>query len=231
LATGPVNGASVGQAQVAIGGGSPAFVSSGQAVAIDTGAPNAASTSAVLSANPNISTAFGASPTFFAIEELGGAHASGGSGGSQTSKSTLILTVDLTQLSVRHDLRVGLYNPVSTGAGFTNLTLDLYADGTDVVHKAFTSVSAAKTYFTDDPLDLGSLATGPLSGNTLTVQAVLQVTTASAGSGFYAGLIIGDPPAGGGHGAASFDPVFQEAAAPDLLALQMGLAHQDYLML
>ena len=38
-----------------------------------------------------------------------------------------------------------------------------------------------------------SLASGPLSGNTLTLKATLSVTTDGAGSGFYGGLIIGDP--------------------------------------
>jgi hypothetical protein len=61
----------------------------------------------------------------------------------------------------------------------------------------FTSLSAAASYFTDGAIDLGSLASGPLSNNILSVEAMLTVTTTSANSGFYGNLIVGDPPASG----------------------------------
>ena len=80
------------------------------------------------------------------------------------------------------------------GAGVTGVTFDLYADGNDVIHRTFTSAAAAKSFFTNNAIDVGSLASGTLSGNTLTLRAVISVTTTSAGSGFYGDLIIGDPP-------------------------------------
>ena len=142
------------------------FASGAQAIALETGAPDAASVASVLSINPNIDAAFGASPSFFAIGELGGAHSSQG-GRSQTSTSEIDLTVDLTQLPVRQDLLVGLYDGVAVGSGFTKLTFDIYADGADVLHQAFSSVAAATAYFTDHAIDLGSLSSGPLSGDSL----------------------------------------------------------------
>ena len=169
-------------------------MTSGQAVALETGAPNAASSAAVLAANPNIKAAFGASPVFFAIGELGGGYSSGGTA-AQTVTSSFSETVDLTQLPKRHDLLIGLDNGTVAGSGFTSLTFDLFADGNDVIHKTFTSAAAARSYFSNHAIDVGSLASGALSGNALTLQATMSMTTASAGSGFYGGMIIGDPPA------------------------------------
>jgi hypothetical protein len=191
-ASGSVDGTSVAEAQAAIGGSSATFLTSGQAVALETGGPNAASSGAVLAANPNIKAAFGASPVFFAIGELGGGYSNGGTG-TQTITSSFGETVDLSKLAKRRDLLIGLDHGTVAGSGFTGLTFDLFADGVDVIHQAFTSAATAQSYFTDHAIDVGSLAKGALSGNTLTLQAVMSVTSASAGSGFYGGLVIGDP--------------------------------------
>ena len=166
-------------------------------MALETGAPGSADTAAVLAANANIATAFGASPTFFAIDELGGGYAKSGGTASETTTDTVSLTVDLTQLASPNDLEVGLFNGTALGSGFTSLTFTLTADGdtaSPLISQTFTSAAAAVTYFTDHALDLGSLATGPLAGSTLTLQASFTVTTASAGQGFYAQFMLGDPP-------------------------------------
>ncbi|MHB8528643.1 MAG: hypothetical protein ACYC8V_03915, partial [Caulobacteraceae bacterium] len=190
---GSVDGFSKAKARVVVGGPSLAFQSRSQSLAFETGAPDAASTNAVLAANPNIAAAFGASPTFFAIGELGGSYSVNGTS-SQTTTETLNLTVDLTRLASRQDLVAGFYNATAVGPGFVTLTFDLSADGNSVVHKTFTTVAAAQTFFTDHAKDLGALSTGALSGNILTLQASFSLTTATANSGFYAQLIIGDPP-------------------------------------
>ena len=49
--------------------------------------------------------------------------------------------------------------------------------------------------FTNHAIDLGSLTSGPLSGNTLTLTITMSVTMAASGQGFYGGYLIGDPPA------------------------------------
>jgi len=192
---GSVDGAATASSEALIGGGAFTFVTSGQSVAEASGAPNAAGTSAILKANKTIATAFGASPSFFEIGELGGAYSIRGAT-TQTTTSSTEVVVDLTQLTVRQDLVAGFYKGTVVGSGVTGLTFDLYADGVDVIHQAFTTATAAQTYFTNNAVDLGSLASGTLSGNTLTLKAVMSVTTTTtAGSGFYGGLIIGDPPA------------------------------------
>jgi hypothetical protein len=80
------------------------------------------------------------------------------------------------------------------GTGFASMTFDLFADNVDVIHETFTSAAAAVAFFTDDAIDVGSLASGSLSGSNLTLQAVMSITTTKAGQGFSGNLIIGDPP-------------------------------------
>jgi hypothetical protein len=199
-AKGTVAGTSTAKAIAGIGGPAPGFTTGPQAVALETGSPGAVSTSAVLSKNGNIATAFGASPVFFAIDELGGRHSSAAAG-AQTTTSEIDETVNLTKLASRQDLVVGLYNGVAVGSNVTGVTFDLFADGVDVIHKSFASGAAAQTYFTNNAVDVGSLASGPLSGNTLTLKAVLRVTSSAAGSGFYGEIIVGDPPQAAASGA------------------------------
>ena len=184
-----VEGSAKAYSQATIGGTPATYVTAYQGVAIETGAPNAASTSAVLSANPIIATAFGSSPVFFAIGELGGAHSTVGTD-SQVITSNISFTVDLTQLAVRQDLVVGFYHPTTLGAGVTSMTLDIYVNGTDTLNVNFVSAADATTFFTDNAFDLGSLA----SGDTVNVEARLSITTASPGGGFDGAFIFGDPP-------------------------------------
>jgi hypothetical protein len=182
------SGTSVALAQAAIGGTPAAYVSNDQVVALETGAPTAASTSAILAANPVIASAFGASPSFFTVGELGGGHSSVGTA-SQTATSEIDFSVDLTQLSPRQDLMVGLYHPTVVAGGFTNLAFDIFVNGSDVIHQVFNTTAAATAYFSNKAIDLGSLA----NGDSLSVRAVMSVTSSAAGGGFDAGLIFGDP--------------------------------------
>jgi hypothetical protein len=199
-----VIGTGAGVAKDAIAVAAPAFTTASEGVANVTGAPVAADTTAILSANSHISTAFGADPhpVYFAIEELGAGHSSGGGGTSQMTTSTADVTVDLTKLASRHDLIVGLYKGAAVGSGISSVAFDLYADGVDVIHKTGLTAAQAVTLFTNDAIDVGSLASGALSGNTLTLHAVLTVVSTGASSGFYGGLLIGDPPAADGVHAA-----------------------------
>ncbi len=201
-AGGSVDGSQNSKAKVVIGAPAQPFESQGQAVALETAAPDAASTTAVLAANANIKTAFGASPEFFAIDELGGAYAKSGGTAPQTTTETVNLTVDLTQLASRQNLVAGFYNATELGAGFTSLTFTLTGDGTSLVNKTFTTLASAQAFFSDTAMSLGSLSTGALGGNILTLVATFSITTDAAGSGFYAQMILGDPP-GAAPGASS----------------------------
>ena len=89
-AVGSVDGAGTAKAKVIIAGAANAFESQGSTVALQTADPDAASTAAALAANPNIAAAFGASPSFFSIGELGGAYNTN-STASETSTSVLEL--------------------------------------------------------------------------------------------------------------------------------------------
>src|SRR5262249_1250212 len=121
-----VAGTSTAQADALIGGALPPFDSSDQAVAFITGMPDSASVSAVLAGNANINAAFAATatPSYFAIGELGGRHST--SGGQQTATSEVSFSVDLTKAGKLDHLLLGLYNPVSTGAGFLSLGFDVF---------------------------------------------------------------------------------------------------------
>jgi hypothetical protein len=191
-----VGGTSTAQAQANIGGAAQAFVTSGQAVGFETGAPVSSSTAPVLAGNSNIASAFGSSPVFFAMGELGGGYSTGGTI-AQTTTVSLNETVDLTKLSTRGELVVGLFDGKVVGTGVESVTFTLVADGDTVINQTFSSAAQALAYFSNDGIgSLGSLASGgTLGANTLTLKATLTVTTLGAGSGFYGGLIIGDPPA------------------------------------
>jgi hypothetical protein len=188
-AEGSVDGTSTAQAAAKIGGNTTTLITGAQAVALETGAPSFSSTKAVLDANVEIKRGFGASPVFFALSELGGEYSTGGVSSSQTTYSEIDENIDLTKLVSLKDLAVGLYNGVSVGSGVTGVTLDVYANGTDLLSKNFGSGSAAQADFTDQIFDLGAL-----SGNYLSLKVVLTVTTTSPGSGFFGDIIIGDPP-------------------------------------
>jgi hypothetical protein len=200
--SGAVDGMSVDHAYAAIGGASKS-ITTGQGVAYVEGAPLAASISAVLTKNAKINTAFGAAPVFFGIAELGGGYSVGGVT-TQTVTSSFSETVDLTKLATPEDLVAGFYSGKTVGTGFSSMTFDLYADGIDVVHQTFTSAKAATTFFTNNAIDLGSLASGALSGSTLNLQATMSITSSTAGSGFFGSVIVGDPPAAGGASTQGF---------------------------
>ncbi len=68
-------------------------------MALATADPDAASVTAILNANATIKTAFGASPSIFAIEELGGSYPTSGGTGLQTTTETIGLRVNLGSLA------------------------------------------------------------------------------------------------------------------------------------
>jgi hypothetical protein len=199
LASAPVSGTSSAQAEALIGATAPVFAtSSEQALAVVDGAPVLASVTPILTANSNIAAAFAVNPSYFGLGELGGSYSTSGTG-SETATGTVNLSVDLTQLASRQDLELGLFDGTALGSGFTNLALTVTGDGTTVLSKSFTTVAAATSYFTNNAIDLGSLASGALSSNTLSLSISLSVTTNTAGQGFDAGFLIGDPPASSTH--------------------------------
>ena len=201
-ASGNTNGNDKGRAAALIGGvaslnnaPSQQYLTKNTAIALATGLPLAANTAAILDANPNIATAFSGSPVFFATGELGGGYARSGGSGAETITDTVDIDIDLTKLASPGNLILGLFNPTAHGIGFSSLDFTLaISGGATLVNESFTSVSAAETFFTDEAMDLGSLASAPFGGSSLDLVATFTLTTTDAFQGFYAQFILGDPP-------------------------------------
>ncbi len=170
----------------------------------------------MLSANANIASAFGASPTFLNDGELGGGYSTGGIK-SQTATATMNETVNLALLPSRQDLVVGFFDGTAlAGTGVTKITFDLYVNGVDEDAQSWTgagAAAAATTYFTDNAVDLGSLASGgALTGtsSTLTLKAVMTVTSTTANSGFYGGVGHRRPAGGEAENQDAFGPAVRQ---------------------
>jgi hypothetical protein len=196
-ASGQVSGTSTMEAHSTIGGSTPAFATGDQGIAVATGSPAQSSVTPVLTANSNIAAAFATSPTFFAMGELGGHYSQSGAG-TQTVTDTINLSIDLTQLASRHDLQIGFFSGQQQGSGFSSLHITVVADGVTVLDQTFASPAAATTFFTNHAIDLGSLSSGALSGNTLTLAITETLVVTGSGQGYYEGLLIGDAAAGSG---------------------------------
>jgi hypothetical protein len=163
----------------------PAFLTGEQAIAMIDGKPSAASVNAVEAAHPTMAAALKGA-TVVGLGELGGAY-DGSGGGTQTETSSVAESVDLSQFASEKDLLVGFYQGTQVGAGVSDLTLDITANGTDVFHQEFTNSAAAVAFFTDHTLDLGIMTA---FGSALDIAASMTTTEASPGAGLDFGLLI-----------------------------------------
>jgi hypothetical protein len=175
---------------VLLNGAALGFITSGQGVAFVDGDPDAASVTAALAGNTAITTALGGNPPILAIEELGATAGTGGAG-MQTATCTTDFKVLLNDTDLGRDLLLGFYGGQPIGTGVTGVSLDVQANGTDVVNQTFASAAAAAAYFKDNPVHLGSLADPSLASGSLDLTVTLQVTTGQSGGGFFGGLIVG----------------------------------------
>ena len=150
-------------AQTQIGGAQASFPGASPAVAALDGAPNAAASNAVLTANPAIKSAFGAAPSFFSIGELaGGDPATGVTVQSDTSE--VETEIDLGNLSGAGDLEIGLFNGAASTTGVTGVTLSVTNGSTALLPmQTFTSGPDAAAFFIDQAFNLGALATSAIS--------------------------------------------------------------------
>ena len=81
------------------------------------------------------------------------------------------------------------------GSGFTDLTFDISAQGNSIYSKDFTTVADAQAFFDDQVLNLGPIsALDPGSTGVLDLDISMQITSSNQGSGFFAGMLVGDPP-------------------------------------
>jgi hypothetical protein len=192
-ASAPIATTAITQADLQYGNTAMGFITTPQAVANATLAPSASSTAVtdVLKANSAIATAFTGAKQYYAVGELGGQHATGG-GGSETTTSRLDMVIDQTKVPSGGDLIVGLYGGDTIGSGVTAVSFSVTENGTAVASLSFTNDSAAqaKIAFSNMAHNLGALS----GSGTIALDCTLSVTSSGAGSGFYGGIIIGDPP-------------------------------------
>ncbi len=224
VVSGPVNGTSSGEALAGFAS-TPAWVGGLTDLALETGNPDQASVSAVLSANPNIAAAAAShspswlapswlAPSWLAIDELGVGDPAGNAL-AHSSTSRVELTAGFDTSGNYPDLWVGLDHPVVTGASFTSLTVDIYANGgpLKLLHQVFATAAAAEAYFTDHPIHLGSLAgyIAPTESGRVTIDVSMTATYAASGGGaFDAGVILFTAPSA--QAAASLQSAAQEPA-------------------
>jgi hypothetical protein len=146
----------------------------------------------VLNANAAIKAAFTGAGQYYAVGELGGGHAGGGTA-SQTTTAQFNMTLDRSTVPAGGNLIVGLYGGDTIGSGVTAVSLTVTENGTSVTGLSFTNDTAAQATaaFTNMAHNLGTLA----GSGAVALDFTLSVTSNAAGSGFYGGLIVGDPPA------------------------------------
>ncbi len=199
-ATATVSTTAISQAALQYGNTAIAFITSPQAVANADLAPAAGSTAVqnVLNANGAIAAAFSGATQYYAVGELGAGHATGGSD-NETTTAQLNLTLDRASVPAGGNLVVGLFGGVSEGSNVTAVSLNVTENGIPVAALSFSNDTAAQAVaaFTNMAFNLGALA----GSGTLALDFQLSVTSTGAGSGFYGGIVVGDPP--GGAGAAS----------------------------
>jgi hypothetical protein len=186
-ATGSVVGQSAASASLAYG--NTAFASTAQgAVAQAVLAPTAASAAVkgVLDAagNSAIKAAFTPNHGFFAVGELGAAHAASGTA-VETDSAQFSVSLDQGDSHAGQNLLLGLYGGQLVGSGVTQVVLTLDENGTSI-NDTYTAGQAV-TAFTDGVIELGPLAAS--GAYDLTVE--LSVTSDAAQSGFYGGFIAG----------------------------------------
>ena len=164
----------------------------GGAIAYIDALPVATYAARAVAGAPHTIAAMGATPNVVAMGEIGGAHSTYGTDW-QTSTASIGLTMDLLQLTSKPDLFLGFYGVgVTGGAGVTDISLYVQADGATLLSEDFSSTTAAKAWFNGHPIDLGSLGSGPLAVDTsLNLSIGMSVTTDQAGSGFSTYLVLG----------------------------------------
>ena len=110
--------------------------------------------------------------------------------------------MDTTKLSPGGDLIIGFFNGTALAGGFSGPVTFVLKNGSNIlINQTFTTVAAANAFFDDNAMDLGAIGSGSLTGTTLSLTASLSVSVNAAGQGYFAQIIIGDPPVSTPHAA------------------------------
>jgi hypothetical protein len=191
-ATAPTNLTTVSsRTQANIGGswfGNPGTSSNGYAAyGFAMGAPSASVQSSYL-VSPTLNTSVynslqSSGSSVFGAGVLG-ANYSTSSTGSYTYTAT---TAHEYTLSGTNSFTLGLLSIGAYNSGFTSLTFTVAEGATSLLTKTFTSLSAAQTYFTDDPVSLGHI-----TGSTDLILTYKLTATAPEGAGIS--YLLADAP-------------------------------------
>jgi hypothetical protein len=150
-----INSSSESESSAKYGGAAPTSVTDVQSISQIVGDPSALAGDAALNANADIKSGFGASPSFYAIGELGGSYTASGTGG-EVSTSSVSFTLNQAGISSGESLEFGLCNgdEVDT-SGVTGISLTVRGNRTNLLSEPINSASQ----FTDNAVDLGPLGT------------------------------------------------------------------------
>jgi len=146
--------------------------------------------------NSAIATSFGADATIVSLGEVGGGHATSGTG-IETSDATQDIHVGLANTVKPGGLVLGLCGGQTVGSGVTDVGLSVYLRTPDYGALVLTlnfagpdAAAEAQAAFTDQTYNLGDwLGTVPAE-----FTMTLSVTTDQANSGFYGNFIVGNVP-------------------------------------
>ena len=183
-ATAPVSGQTVVTAIVVDGGTLGAFDTTSQSVSTAVLDPSAAAYGSNLPAGYTL---------LLDTEEGGGS--SSATVGTQTIEASFSIRLDTASLAPTADLKLGFPSATLIGTGVTSVVFTTEALGTNdnyVNTQTFSTGAQALAYFTNNVIDLGTVADLTASSNNgVGIYFDLRVTTDAPSSGFYLDPVIG----------------------------------------
>jgi hypothetical protein len=186
-------GTAVSAASAAVAQTSPTDTSGKQALAFATGLPTATDVSTRLAGDPNVAATF-SQPNARSLGLIyqGGGYAGQANGLSSSATSIADLSLDITQISNKQFLVLGLLDPVASGAGFDTLRFRVTRLSILVIDQTFATVASAMSYFHDKVVQVGDWTTGVGSNNILDLRFTLDVTSSQAVSAFSTDFLVGN---------------------------------------
>jgi hypothetical protein len=186
-------GTAISAASAAVGQTSPTDTAGKHALAFATGLPTGADVSTRFAGNPNVAATFG-QPNAQSVGLMyqGGGYAGQANGQNALATSIADLSLNITQISNKQFLLLGMLDPVVTGSGFDTLRFRVNREGVLVVDQTFITVASAMSYFHDKVLQISDWTTGVSLDNILDLQFTLDVASTKAGSAFSTDFLVGN---------------------------------------
>jgi hypothetical protein len=163
------------------------FLGGNQAYAAAVGAPGSAAYSSALAGDPHGSAIFespGAEVMMYGA--AGAAYAPDGSGsGTDKFVVNLAIRVDQQTFSSPEHFYLAFLDPVSTGDGFDQMTLNVRRGSSVLMAQSFATVAQAIAFFDDGTADLGFWT------QTSDIQLALEFLISKPGDGFFVDVLAG----------------------------------------